>query len=140
MNTQTKLLTIVGIAGVLLLAACQSDAPPAEMKEITTQTSGDLKITLVSGSGELKQGQNQFQMMFRSVETGEPVDVGMVTVSSSMSMPGMAPMVAPMEMTHGGTGNYMMHGTFGMSGAWRFDVQWDGPAGKGNTSFNSSVR
>ena len=140
MNTQSKLLTILAAAGILLLAACQSSTPAAEGKEITTQTSGNLKITLVSDSGELSQGQNQFRMMFRSIETGEPVDVGTVTVGCSMAMPGMAPMVASMEMTHGQVGEYMMHGDFGMSGAWKFDVQWNGPAGMGSTSFNTNVR
>jgi hypothetical protein len=139
MNKSTKWLTILAAVAVLMLGACQSSAP-TEMKEISTQDAGALKITLSSASGELTQGQNQFDMMFRSAETGQPVDVGTVMLSCSMSMPGMAPMVAPIEMMRDGTGHYMMHGTFGMSGSWMFNVQWDGPGGKGSTSFHSGVR
>jgi outer membrane murein-binding lipoprotein Lpp len=138
MNTRTKLSVAAAAFAALLLAACQSNAPAA-MKEITTQNAGNLKITLLSEAGELKQGQNQFQMMFHDAD-GKPVDVGTVTVSCSMSMPGMAPMMAPMEPIHGETGQYSMHGTFGMSGSWLFDVRWDGPAGQGSTSFHTGVR
>lgn len=138
MNTRMKLSIAAVAMAALLLGACQTSAPVA-MKEITTQNAGNMRITLQNDSGELKQGQNQFQMIFRNAD-GQPVDVGSVTVSCSMSMPGMTPMVASMEPMRGETGQYTMHGSFGMSGSWMFDVRWDGPAGQGNTSFHSSVR
>ena len=71
----------------------------------------------------------------------QPADVGTVVVSASMAMPGMAPMTAPIELEPaGGKGNYVAKGDFAMSGSFRFEVRWDGPAGKGSTSFNSNVR
>ena len=126
-----------GVLGALVLASCESGAS-GPMKEVTMQDAGGMHISLLSKSGELTQGSNQFQMKFS--EGTKAVDAGNVTVSSSMPMPGMAPMVAPIELTKGSTGEYSAQGVFGMSGSWRFDVQWDGPSGKGSTSFNASVR
>ena len=62
-------------------------------------------------------------------------------MSSAMAMPGMAPMTAPIELEPAGTkGQYAAKGDFAMSGAWKFEVRWDGPAGKGSASFNTNVR
>lgn len=86
-------------------------------------------------------GQNRFIVAFRSASNNQPVDAGTVTVSSSMAMPGMAPMTAPIELEAAGTtGQYVAKSDFAMSGAWKFEVRWDGPAGRGATSFNTNVR
>jgi hypothetical protein len=69
------------------------------------------------------------------------VDVSTVTVGSSMAMPGMAPMTAPIELEPAGsTGQYSAKGDFVMSGSYKFELRWDGPAGRGTTSFNTNVR
>jgi hypothetical protein len=124
----------------LILGACKS-APVAETKEIQTQRTKDLAIVLLSEKGELSMGQNRFIIAFRSAADSKPVDVGTVTVGSSMAMPGMAPMTAPIELEPAGTtGQYAAKGDFAMSGAWKFEVRWNGPAGSGTTSFNTNVR
>ena len=134
------LTTCLGLAVLLLLSACTS-APPAATKEIQTERTKDLAISLMSEKGELTMGQNRFIVAFRSASTNQPVDVGTVTVGSSMAMPGMAPMTAPIELEPAGTkGQYAAKGDFAMSGAWKFEVRWDGPAGKGSASFNTNVR
>lgn len=123
----------------LALGACQSKAPAAG-KEIETHRSGNMVITLSNEKGELTQGQNQFVVTFRSADN-KPVNAGNVSVNATMAMPGMAPMSGGIEVTPGGaTGQYVAKGTFDMSGSWRFEVRWDGPAGQGTTSFNSNVR
>ena len=125
---------------LVLLSACNSTTPAAA-KEIQTERTKDLAISLMSEKGELAMGQNRFIVAFRSASTNEPVDVGTVTVGSAMAMPGMAPMTAPIELEAAGTkGQYAAKGDFAMSGAWKFDVRWDGPAGKGSASFNTNVR
>ena len=125
---------------LVLLNACNS-TPPTAAKEIQTERTKDLAISLVSEKGELAMGKNQFIVAFRSAASNEPVDVGSVTVSSAMAMPGMAPMTAPIELEPAGAkGQYTAKGDFAMSGAWRFEVRWDGPAGKGSASFNTNVR
>ena len=124
----------------LVLSGCKSGSAPAT-KEIESHNAGDVVISLANEKGELAEGQNSFVIAFRSASKNEPIDPGKVTVESSMAMPGMAPMTAPIELeSTGKTGQYTVKGEFGMSGSWRFEVRWDGPAGQGSTSFNSNVR
>lgn len=136
-----KILTAcLGLAGLLFLSACSS-APPTAAKEIQTERTKDLTVSLLSEKGELAMGQNRFIVAFRSTSNNQPVDVGAVTVGSSMAMPGMAPMTAPIELEPAGTpGQYAAKGDFAMSGAWKFEIRWDGPAGKGSATFNTNVR
>ncbi len=137
-----KRLTLFVSLGALalILGACASKAVPAT-KEIQTQRTQDLLITLLNEKGELAMGQNRFVLAFRSATTNMPVDVGTVIVGSSMAMPGMAPMTAPIELEPAGTtGQYLAKSDFAMSGAWKFEVRWDGPAGRGSSSFNTNVR
>ena len=124
----------------LILGACKSTAV-ADTKEIQTQRTKGLTIVLLNEKGELAMGQNSFVIAFRSAGDNKPVDVGTVTVGSAMVMPGMTPMTAPVELEPAGTiGQYTAKSEFAMSGAWKFEVRWDGPAGRGATSFNTNVR
>jgi hypothetical protein len=146
LNIQQALTACAVMVLALVAAACGSGTSPATeaktqpAKEIASQKAGDLVIRLQNDAGELVQGQNGFVIAFRSA-SGQPVDAGKVTVSSSMAMPGMAPMVAPIELQSAGQkGTYALTGNFAMSGAWKFEVRWDGPAGQGMTSFSTNVR
>ena len=133
-------LVAIAILAAMILGGCKSaGAPPA--KEFESHRAQDLLIALLSEKEGLAQGQNRFVIEFRSVNNNKPVDAGKVTVESSMAMPGMAPMTAPIELEPAGkTGRYAVKADFGMSGAWRFEVRWEGPAGQGSASFNSNVR
>ena len=127
------------IVAAVVLSACNSNAPAT--KEIESHTAGDMVIALSNEKGELAQGQNTFVIAFRSASTKQPVDAGTIMLSASMTMPGMAPMVAPIEISPAGKpGQYIVKADFGMSGSFAVDVRWDGPAGRGSTSFHSSVR
>ena len=140
MKTNLRMRAGLAVLAALVLAACKSAGVP-ETKEIESHRANDLVISLSSEKGELSQGQNRFVIAFRSAADNQPADVGTVVVSASMAMPGMAPMTAPIELEPaGGKGNYVAKGDFAMSGSFRFEVRWDGPAGKGSTSFNSNVR
>src|SRR6266567_6515990 len=66
----------------------------ADLKVLQTQKAKDLTITLLSETGQWTQGKNTFVLEFTSAATRQPVDVGKVTLSTSMPMPGMAPMLA----------------------------------------------
>jgi len=129
-------ISVLALAG-LLVAACGSKPGPA--KEIATQRSNDVIVSLVNETGDLTQGQNRFVVAFRSATSGQPVDVGKVTVSSTMPMPGM-PMSAGLELSPAGeTGKYLAKGDFAMSGGWNFDIRWDGPAGQGTALLSTNV-
>ncbi len=131
---------IMTLAAALLLATGCTKTTAPMATEVQSYRAGDLVITLLSGTGNLAQGQNNFVIAFRTANN-QAVDPGTVTLSASMSMPGMAPMTAPIEVQPAGsTGQYAVKGDFAMSGSWRFEVRWDGPAGRGSTTFNSNVR
>jgi hypothetical protein len=130
-------LGLFGLAG-LLLVGCSNK--PSLSKEITSQRSNGLIISLVNETGDLAQGQNRFVIAFRSAASDQPVDVGRVTVSSTMPMPGM-PMSAGIELSPTGeAGKYVAKGDFSMSGGWNFEVRWDGPAGRGTALLGANVR
>ena len=128
---------LLGLAAVLL-GGCASTPSPS--KEITSQRANDLVVSLINETGGLTQGQNRFVIAFRSAAGGQPVDVGKVSVSSTMPMPGM-PMSAGIELSPAGeTGKYLAKGDFAMSGGWNFEVRWDGPAGQGTALLSTNVR
>jgi len=146
LNTKLALIACAALVVALLTAGCggggssSSETSAQPRKEIASQKVGDLVVSLENTAGELAQGKNDFVVAFRSAN-GQPVDAGKVTVSSSMAMPGMAPMVAAIELqTAGQKGTYALSGDFKMSGAWKFEVRWDGPLGQGTTSFSANVR
>ena len=138
-----KKLSVVLVMSFFLLgfAGCSVKKVETEnLKEVATHVVGSVTVVLLNGTGELKQGQNEFVVQFRDPK-GQPIDVGNVQLGSSMSMPSMAPMSGDSEITPSGqTGTYRVKSNFGMSGAWHFTLLWDGPSGQGSTAFNSNVR
>ena len=113
----------------------------AELKVIQTQKAQDMTITLLSESGQWTQGKNTFVLEFTSTATRQPVDVGKVTLSTSMPMPGMAPMLAGATLSPDkAPGRYLGTISFPDRGARQVTVAWDGPTGKGSTQFSVPVR
>jgi hypothetical protein len=101
--------------------------------------SDDLTIVLLSPSGTLRQGRNTFTIEFRK-ENGSLVDVGAVRTSANMIMPGMA-MSGGVQVGRTTTpGRYQATADFGMAGAWKMAIEWDGPAGRGSVNFEGTVR
>jgi hypothetical protein len=113
----------------------------AELKVIQTHKAKDFVITLLSESGQWTQGKNSFVLAFTSATTQTPVDVGKVSLNTSMPMPGMSPMIAGATLApDNAPGRYQGTISFPDSGARQVTVTWDGPAGKGSTRFSVPVR
>jgi hypothetical protein len=130
----------VVLAGVCVAVGAVAPAWSAE-KVIQTQKAKDVVITLKSESGQWAQGKNKFSIEFTSAKDKQPVDAGKVTLSTSMPMPGMAPMIAGATVSPDKTpGRYLGAIEFPDSGARQVTVNWDGPAGKGSTKFSVPVR
>ncbi|HZN49854.1 MAG TPA: FixH family protein [Methylomirabilota bacterium] len=125
--------------GVLTMVGTLA-ATAAEMKPIHTQKTKDITVTLQNESGQWKEGKNEFVLAFTAVQNTQPVDVGKVSLNTSMAMPGMAPMVAGAMLTSEGPGRYRGTINFADRGARQVTVTWDGPAGKGSTKFSVPVR
>ena len=125
------LLTFVLAAGVAV----------ADEKVVATQKGKDVVVTLKSATGGWKQGKNAFILEFTSAKDKAPVDAGKVTLNTSMTMSGMAPMIAGATLAPDKTpGRYKGTIEFPDTGTRQVTVTWDGAAGKGATKFSVPVR
>jgi hypothetical protein len=127
----TALVFVLGIAGGVWAAE----------KTFATQKTKDVVVTLKSESGQWKQGKNAFALELTSAKDQKPVDAGKVTLNTSMTMSGMAPMIAGATLQPDKTpGRYMGTIEFPDTGTRQVTVTWNGPAGKGSTKFAVPVR
>jgi hypothetical protein len=129
------------LAGLLVLAAwLAAPAAAAELKPIKSQKAGNVQVRLLGASGQWTQGKNSVVLEFTAVKDGRPIDVGKVSLSTSMPMPGMAPMLAGATLQPDGPGRYRGTISFPDRGDRQVTVTWEGPAGKGSTKFTVPVR
>ena len=129
------------VLGVVLLTGLLATVWGADLKVMQTHKVKDMTITLRNESGQWTQGKNTFVLEFASAATKQPVDVGKVTLSTSMAMPGMAPMLAGATLSPDkAPGRHLGTISFPDRGARQVTVAWDGPAGKGSTQFSVPVR
>ena len=112
----------------------------ADMKPIHAQKAKEIVVTLQNEAGQWKQGKNEFVLEFTSAQDKKPVDVGKVSLDTSMAMPGMAPMVTGATLAPEALGRYRGTIDFPDRGTRQVTVTWDGPAGKGSTKFSVPVR
>lgn len=110
----------------------------ADLKVIKTQKAKDVAVSLLSESGRWTPGTNAF--VVELTKDSKPFDAGKVTLSTSMAMPGMAPMVAGASLRPDGPGRYRGTISFADGGERQVTVAWDGPGGKGSTRFPVPVR
>ena len=136
MRRTTSLITVV-----IALAAWLGMAVAADLKVVKSQKAKDVTVSLLSESGQWKQGKNEFVVAFTSTKDNSPVDVGKAMLNTSMPMPGMAPMVAGATLEpDAAPGRYRGTISFPDRGDRQVTVSWDGPAGKGSTKFTVPVR
>jgi len=136
----TRQLAAIGF-GLVLVGALVGSAGAADLKPIHTQTTRDVVITLANEAGQLTKGKNRFVLEFTSATTKQPVNVGTVRFETSMSMPGMSPMLAGATVAPDQTpGRYLATIEFPDSGTRQVTIAWDGPAGKGTSRFSVPVR
>jgi Cu(I)/Ag(I) efflux system membrane protein CusA/SilA len=133
-------ITAVMVAAAILGGGLVGLGAAAEMKVIQTQKTKDAVVALKSDSGRWTPGRNAFVLEITS-QNGQPLDAGNVSLSTSMGMPGMPPMVAGATLTPDKTpGRYVGTISFLDSGTRQVTVSWDGPAGKGSVRFSVPVR
>ncbi len=129
------------VLGALLTSGVLTVASGADPKVIHTRKTKDMVVTLLSESGQWTQGNNSFVLEFTSPTTRQPVDVGEVSLNTSMAMPGMAPMLSGATLSPDKTpGRYTGTINFTDSGTRQVTVRWDGPAGQGVAKFSVAVR
>jgi hypothetical protein len=112
---------------------------PAAGQVVQQVNASGLQISLLSPTGTLHQGRNTFAIEFRSPD-GRLVDAGAVRASGNMAMPGMVMSSGLQVQRTDVVGRYQATAEFGMAGAWRMAIEWDGPAGKGSVNFEGAVQ
>ena len=124
---------------VKLIVAC-SRPPESSLKELQKAQVGDLEVVLLSPSASLPQGQGFALLEFRDGH-GMLVDVGIVRMSATMPMPGAATMSGSSELKPTpAPGRYEVATDLSMAGAWYFQIDWNGPAGRGSARLESRVK
>ena len=81
------------LAAAAVFVASLAATAFAQEKAIHTQKATDAVVTLKSETGQWKKGPNKFVLEL-TTPAGQPLDAGKATLSTSMTMPGMGPMIA----------------------------------------------
>jgi hypothetical protein len=127
---------VTAMSAAIVAAGCSRDAG---LKEVQRVKAGELEIVVLANDGALNRGKDAFVIEFRRPD-GSLVDVGTVTTSANMPMPGMTmPGSVSVERSEV-PGRYRASGDFGMAGGWQMKVEWNGPAGQGSRSFEGTVQ
>jgi hypothetical protein len=132
----SKLIITISLAALLLIAAACGSKSVGTGKVIKSAPVGNLTVELSSPSGQLKHGGDEFFVTFKDA-SGKPVDVGAAALV--FHMPAMGSMAVMNDQTTFTTtdtpGVYRGKANIEMSGEWQAQVSYEGPAGKGQTSF-----
>ena len=140
MSKYTLVLSLLAVA--IFVAACGPKPSSGDTdKVIKSAPIGNLTVTLSSSSGEIKHGGDEFVITFKD-SSGKPVDVGAASLTFHMpQMASMAPMNDPATLTTTDTpGVYRAKANIAMAGEWQAQVAYEGPAGKGQTSFSVTAQ
>ena len=141
-----KTLSIVATTFALLVitSACgsKSGSNSAQIgRPIASATVNNLTATLSNSTGQLKLGDQEVMLSFTD-SSGKPIDVGAVSLNFHMpAMGGMAAMNDAVTLTTTDTpGVYRGKVNIGMAGEWQAQLAYEGPAGKGKTTFSVPAR
>ncbi len=101
----------------------------------------NLTVTLSNADGVLKKGQQEIFLTFTDA-SGKPVDVGAVSFNNHMQSMGTMPAMnnAAALTTTGTPGVYKGKIDVEMAGEWQSQIAYEGPAGKGKTSFSVAAQ
>lgn len=139
---KSLIATTLSLAVVVLLASACGSKPVAHTgtqtgKVIKAATIGNLTASLSNESGALKHGNQELMLSFTDA-SGKPIDVGAVSLSFHMPQMGsMAAMTDSVTFTTTDTpGAYRGKVDIEVGGEWQAQLAYEGPAGKGKTTFS----
>lgn len=140
---KSRIAIAISIALLSAAVACGSkqSGNTSAGQTIKSVTVDSLTATLSSSTGQLKQGDQEITLAFTN-SSGKPVDVG--AVSLNFHMPAMGSMAAMHEAVSFTTtdtpGIYRGKVNISMTGEWQGQLAYEGPAGKGKTTFSVTAR
>lgn len=131
-----KLAIAFSLIGLVILAVACGSKGVTNGKVIKSASAGNLTVSLATSDGVLKHGNTEFTLSFTD-SSGKPVDVGAVALT--FHMPQMGTMQAMNDATTFTTtdtpGVYRGKANIEIAGEWQAQITYDGPAGRGQTSF-----
>jgi YtkA-like len=138
----SKYILAFSFLALLFVAACGSKSTTVDAgKVIKSAPIGNLTVTLSSSSGQIKHGGDEFFITFKD-SSGKPVDVGAAALT--FHMPQVASMPAMNDSatltTTDTPGVYSAKANIETAGEWQAQVSFEGPAGKGQTSFSVTAK
>lgn len=129
---------ILALLLVSLLSCRDTSTTHSDMIELQRVRANGVDIVLLSSDGTLSHGKDTFTVEFRRGD--ELVDVGAVTVGATMPMAGLPDMLGSVFLEPGNApGRYTAETDLGMSGGWKLQLNWDGPAGRGTAAFEVTL-
>ena len=139
--TGVAVVVVGALTTAVIWRRSATDSTAATTAGLTIQQlqSGGVSVSLKNETGAFHQGRNVFWIEFRSA-AGQLIDVGNVRLAGAMTMPGMTMSGGAEIQRTSLVGRYQATAEFGMSGAWRFTLDWNGSAKPGSISFNGDVR
>ena len=143
---KSVIAVVVALSVVLVIAAAcgQKTGPGGTVppgKTVRAVPVENLTATLSNESGALKHGNQELMLSFTDA-AGKPVDVGSVSLSFHMPQMGsMAAMTDSVTFTTTNTpGVYRGKVDIEVGGEWQAQLAYEGPAGKGKTTFSVTAR
>ena len=136
------LVLTVLIVVALWSVACGSKEGTSTGKLIKSAPAGNnLTVSLSTTDGVLKHGNTEFTLTFAD-SAGKPVDVGAVGLTFHMPQMGtMAAMSDAATFTTTDTpGVYLGKANVQMAGEWQVRITYEGPAGRGNPTFQVTAQ
>ena len=132
----SKYFLALSLVALLVLAVACGSKSVDTGKVIKSAPVGNLTVEISSPTGQLKHGGDEFFVTFKDA-SGKPVDVGAAALV--FHMPAMGSMAVMNDQTTFTTtetpGIYRGKANIEMAGEWQAQVSYEGPAGKGQTSF-----
>ena len=135
-----KLIQAFALALVVSASAvsCRGNQADADLIELQRVRSGALDVVLLSDDGALTHGKDAFVVEFRRGD--DLVDVGTLKAGATMPMAGLPAMLGSVFLEKGDLpGRYNAETDLSMSGGWQLKFDWDGPAGRGSASMQSTA-
>jgi len=145
MKKSVILIAIVLGLVVVIVTGCGSRTANSDSvdtgKVIKVVPVGNLTATLSNDSGVLKHGNQEFTIRFTD-SSGKLVDVGAMSLNFHMDQMGaMASMNDAVTFTTTGTpGVCGGKVNIEVGGEWQAQLAYEGPAGKGKTTFSVTAR
>lgn len=139
-----SILMVIVITTLLIIAAACSSKTGSNVSTSTPIKAvkvDSLTATLSNSTGQLKQGDQEVILAFTD-SAGKPVDAGAVSLNFHMPQMGsMAEMNDSVTFTTTDTpGVYRGKVNIEVAGEWQGQLAFEGPAGRGKTTFSVTAR